>query len=211
MILLPVQNNKDYYFILFSEERLEPFLICPCCNSFLFGTWSRYPRKSLPNEQQITIQRMRCSNCLVTHALIPSFLLGKVRYTSETIFPYIEQFAEQDTSISKICKQPIENDKQTPPEISTVYRWFKKLTNKCKQLLPLLQQEIKKHSAKNKFKSQIKDTNADSNNYPIQHIYTMAEQLVKLSQQCDTGGNLLSPLIFLNYFCWQKTGQPLLC
>ena len=208
MILLPTQNKKDYYFLLSSEEKLKLYLICPGCNSYVFINWSSYSRTSLPNEQLIIIQRMRCSECKVTHALIPAFLLGKVRYTSETIFHYIEQFVEQETGLSQIYKQPTEQ--QTLPEISTVYRWFKRLTNKCKQLLPLLQQEIKKHSAKNKFKSQIKDTNVDSNNYQIQHIYSMAEQLVKLSQQCDAKGSLLSTLIFLNYFCWQKTSQPLL-
>lgn len=208
MILLPTQNNKDYYILLSSEEKLQLYLICPDCNSYLFINWSSYPRTSLPNEQLIIIQRMRCSECKVTHALIPAFLLGKVRYTYETIAPYIEQFVEQEISISKIYQQP--TDQQAPQEISIVYRWFKRLTDKCKQLLPLLQQEINKHSSKNKLKSQIKDTNVDSNNYQIQHVYTMAEQLVKLSQQCDAGGSLLSPLIFLNYFCWQKTGQPLL-
>lgn len=208
MILLPTQNNKDYYFLLSCEEKLKLYLICPCCNSYVFINWSSYSRTSLPDEQQIIIQRMRCSECKVTHALIPAFLLGKVRYTSETIFPFIEQFVEQEISISQIYQQP--TDQQAPNEISTLYRWFKRLTDKCKQLLPLLQQEIKKHSAKNKFKSQIKDTNADSNNYQIQHIYSMAEQLVKLSKQCDAGGSLLSPLIFLNYFCWQKISQPLL-
>lgn len=210
MILLPTQNKKDYYNLLFSEEKLKLYLICPCCNSCLFINWSSYSRTSLPNQQLIIIQRMRCSECKVTHALIPAFLLGKVRYTNETIFPYIEQFVEQEISISKIYKQPPDTEKQPPPEISTVYRWFKRLTDKCKQLLPLLQQEIKKYSAKNKFKSLIKDTYTDSHNYQIQHVYTMAEQLVKLSQQCDAGGSLLSPLIFLNYFCWQKTSQPLL-
>lgn len=208
MILLPTQNKKDYYNLLFSEEKLKLYLICPCCNSYVFINWSSYSRTSLPNEQLIIIQRMRCSECKVTHALLPAFLLGKVRYTNETIFPYIEQFVEQEISISKIFQQSTDN--QAPQEISTVYRWFKRLTNKCKQLLPLLQQEIKKHSAKNKFKSLIKDTNADSNNNQIQHIYSLAEQLVKLSQQCDAQGSLLSPFIFLNYFCWQKTSQPLL-
>ena len=197
MILVPTQNSKDYYILLSCEEKLKLYLICPDCNSDLFINWSSYPRNSLPNQQLIIIQRMRCCECKVTHALLPVFLLGKVRYTSETIAAYIENFLEQQTTISQIYQQS--PDQQAPKEISTLYRWFKRLTDKCQQLLPLLQQEIPKNSAKNKFKSLIKN-NADATKYQIQYIYSQAEQLVKLSQQCDAQGNLLSPLIFLNYF-----------
>jgi|GEM_PF-2029163 len=208
MILLPTQNNKDYYFLLSSEEKLKLYLICPCCNSAVFINWSSYPRTSLPNQQLIIIQRMRCSDCKVTHALLPAFLFGKIRHTNETIAHYVELFVNQETTISKISRHI--SAPPAPEDVSTLYRWFNRLLNKCKQLLPLLQQEIKKHGAKYKFKSAIKDTNTDANNYQIPHVYSMAQQLVKLSQQCDAQGNLLSPLIFLNYFCWQKTSQPLM-
>jgi len=208
MIQLPVQNEEDYYDLLSSEEKLKTYLICPDCNSIVFIIWSRYTRESLPNNEIITIQRIRCSDCKVTHALIPAFLFGKIRHTNETIAPYVELFVAEETTIGQISRHL--SAPQAPKEISTLYRWFKRLADQCKQLLPKLQQEIKKNIPKNNFKSFIKDTHVDSANYQIQDIYSMAEQLIKLSQQCDHQGNLLSTLIFLNYFCWQKTGQPLL-
>jgi hypothetical protein len=208
MILVPTQNKKDYYILLASDEKLKLYLICPDCNSSIFISWSKYSRNSLPDEREIIIQRMRCCDCNVTHALLPAFLLGKIRHTNETIAPYIKQFVAQQTTISQLYKQP--TDQQAPPELSTVYRWFKKLAHQCKQLLPLLQQQFNKCCPKSSFKSMLKDTNANSNNYQIQDLYNIAEQLIKLSQQCDHQGNLFLPIIFLNYFCWQKTGQPLL-
>ena len=208
MILVPAQNNRDYYILLASDEKLKLYLICPDCDSCIFITWSKYSRHSLPHEREIIIQRMRCCDCNVTHALLPAFLLGKVRHTNETIAPYIEQLVEQQATISQINKQAI--DQQAPQEISTVYRWFNRLAHQCKQLLPLLQQQFKKCCSKSSFKSMIQDTNADSNHYPIPRLYRMAEQFIKLSPQYDHQGNLLPPIIFLNYFCWQTTGQPLL-
>ena len=208
MIFVPAQNTRDYCILLASDEKLKLYLICPDCNSCIFISWSKYSRNSLPHDREIIIQRMRCCDCNITHALLPAFLLGKIRHTHKTIARYIEQFVAQQTTISQLYKQP--SDQQVPPEISTVYRWFNRLAHQCKQLLPFLQQQFNKRGPQNNFKSLIKDTNADSNNYQIQYVYRMAQQFINLSPQYDHQGNLLSPIIFLNYFCWQKTGQPLL-
>ena len=208
MILVPAQNEKDYGILLASDEKLKLYLICPECDSCIFITWSKYSRHSLPHEREIVIQRMRCCACNITHALLPAFLLGKIRHTHKTIAPYIEQLVAQQATISQINKQP--NDQQAPKEISTVYRWFKRLADQCKQLLPFLQRQFNKRGCENNFKLLINDTNADANHYHIQYIYRLAQRFIKLSPQYDHQGNLLSPIIFLNYFCWQKTGQPLL-
>jgi len=206
MILLLAQNKEDYFILLSSKEKLKVHLICPDCNSCLFNPWSNYPRKSLPKNMIITIRRMRCSNCKVTHALVPAFLFGKIRHTNETIAPYVELFIEQETTISKISQHL--SVPKAPEDISTLHRWFKRLSHQCKELLPLLKEEFKKRCPKNKFKSIIKNT--DANHCQIKDVYNMAEKLIHLSKQYDHQGRLLSPLIFLNYFYWQKTGQPLL-
>jgi len=206
MILVPAQNVKHYCILLASDEKLEIYLICPCCNSCIFTTWSKYERYSLPDEMEITIQRVRCSICEVTHALQPSFLFGKIRYTNETITTFIEQLVEEEITVSQIIKNPI--NKEAPEAITTLRRWFKILAHRCKELLPLLKKELKKQCSKSKFKSIIKNT--DANNCQIKDVYNMALQLIKLSPKYDHQGNLLSPVIYLNYFCWQKTGQHLL-
>lgn len=208
MIFVPAQNNRDYYILLASDEKLKLYLICPDCKSSLFITWSKYSRNSLPDAREIIIQRMRCRDCHVTHALLPAFLLGKIRHSSETIAPYVEQFVAHQTTISQLYKRP--TDQHVPPEIATVYRWFNRLAHQAKQLLPLVHQQFNKCGSQSSFQSMRQDTKANANNYQIQELYIMAEQLIKLSPSCDHQGNLLSPFIFLNYFCWQKTGQPLL-
>ncbi len=207
MILLLVQNKKDYYMLLSSEEKLKLYLICPCCNSYLFISWSCYPRKSLPKNEIIIIHRIRCSSCKTTHALLPAFLFGKIRHTNETIAPYVEVFTEEGTTINRVSQH--QQVPQAPKEISTLYTWFKRLNQRCKELLPLLQEELKKLNLQNILQSIIKD-NDDSDNHQIQKVYYIAKQLTKLSQQYDCQGKQLSPLIFLNYFYWEKTGQPLL-
>jgi len=73
MILVPVQNEKNYYILLASDKRLEIYLICPDCNSCIFITWSQYSRHSLPAEREIIIQRMRCSACKATPCSAASF------------------------------------------------------------------------------------------------------------------------------------------
>jgi hypothetical protein len=118
---------------------LLALLICPC-QSRSFILWSCYARKPLPDGEELTIQRVRCKSCLTTHALIPSFLFGQLRHSNQTISRYVGQFIAKQTTIGKLFNSP--SSPAVPKEIATLYRWFRRLIIRCKNLLPLLKQEL---------------------------------------------------------------------
>lgn len=191
---------------------MYPLLICPVCKCTLFTTWSKYTRKSLPGSELLLIQRVRCCNCEVTHALLPTFLFGKVRHTAETITCYVEQFIEEKATIPQLFSNP--NSPQAPQEISTLYRWFKRLVFRCKTLLPLLKKELIELNPQTDLKQleQIMlDKDMTSPNHICKTAWLLSDKLLLLCEKhLQSENSSLTPLTFLNYFCWQKTGDLLL-
>jgi hypothetical protein len=189
---------------------LLAFLICPC-QSLRFILWSCYARKLLPNGGQLTIQRVRCKICLKTHALIPIFLFGQVRHSNQTISTYVEQFIEQQTTIGKLFNSP--DSPEAPADIYTLYRWFKRLIVRCKSLLPLLKKELINlipQTDLTEFEAIILSKNIDSPYHICRASWLLSEKLLEVSNELLQSETSRTPLTFLNYFCWQNTGKPLL-
>lgn len=198
------------YSVRISSNELLARLICPCqSRSFIF--WGCYPRKLLPTGEQLTIQRVRCKNCLTTHALIPTFLFGQVRHTNATISYYVAQFIEKQTTIGTLFNSP--NAPTAPEDISTLYRWFKRLIIKCKKLLPLLKQELINLIPQTDLKELetiILGKNMDSPYHICRASWLLSAKLLEVSSELLQSEISLTALTFLNYFCWQNTGKPLL-
>ena len=185
-------------------------LICPC-QSRSFILWSCYARKPLPNGEELTIQRVRCKICLKTHALIPTFLFGQVRHSNQTISPYVGQFIEKQTTIGSLFNSP--GSPKAPEDISTLYRWFKRLIIRCKKLLPLLKQELINLTPQTdltELEAIILGKNIDSAYHICRATWLLSEKLLQVSSELLHSEISLTPLTFLNYFCWQNTGKPLL-
>jgi hypothetical protein len=187
-------------------------LICPVCNSRVFTIWSKYTRSSLPGEKPLTIQRVRCSGCKVTHALLPTFLFGKIRYTDKTITPYVEQFIKDKITIAQLFKKS--HSPVAPQEISTLYRWFKRIFHRCKTLLPLLKKELIELNPQTDLKQLetiMLDKDMTSPHYICNTAWLLAEMLLLVcSEQLQSQKCSLTTITFLNYFSWQNTGDMLL-
>jgi hypothetical protein len=206
---IPAEKAEDYYAFI-SSDKLLAFLICHCL-SRNFLLWSCYSRKPLPNGEELTIQRVRCKICLKTHALIPTFLFGEVRHSNQTISFYVEQFIKQQTTIGKLFGDP--KSPNSPEDISTLYRWFKRLIIRCRSLLPLLKQELINlipQTDLTEFETIILGKNIDSPYHICRATWLLSEKLLEVSSELLQSEISLTPLTFLNYFCWQNTGNPLL-
>jgi hypothetical protein len=214
MILLQIQTKSDYENITSSRVPLKNYLKECFPDLENYSLWGKYTRKLLPFQQDIYMKRIRFSESKVTHALIPMFILGKTRYSNETIEPYIKLFTKEQASINYIygqisTKEISETDKKFE-DISSVYRWFKRLKKRLNELVPLLMGEIKTLGLKINLKSTIKNLYTNSDHCQIQCIYSLTEKFIKASKQCDHQGELFSTLMFLNYLSWKKFELPLL-
>jgi hypothetical protein len=178
--------------------------------------WGAYLRQILPDSETIRIQRIRCSTCLKTHALLPSFLFGQVRYTVETVSVYAQQ--AQHKSLAQVWQQTRGDN---PADLGTVYCWFRRLRQSLTKLLPLLKKELLSLSPEfdlaaleevtltQKVKpSSLNEQKATLDPLPLclwlsRELLSVADELIGLRSD-------LSPLAFLNYFCWQKLKTTLL-
>ena len=185
--------------------------ICEC-GSKVFTLWGKYKRKILPKKHQLDIKRFRCSNCKTTHAILPTFLFGQVRHTKETIEPYVEQFIQKQTSINNLWTDSF-NLPDAPQDISTLYRWFNRFITRSRNLLPLLKNELIQLAPQTnlkEFENIFLRQGMLSPHSVCKSAMLLSEKLLSETIQLLQIKSSLTPLTFLNYFCWQKTGKALL-
>ena len=82
---------------------------------------------------------MGCRICRVTHAVLPSFLLGRVHYAGSTLTPYLERAVTQKLSAIQVWQRGLADG---PRDSKTLYRWLKRLRPRLAILLPRLKQEL---------------------------------------------------------------------
>jgi len=132
ILVVSAQNSKDYLTWLLSEA--VHLLILPCGHT-LYILWGTYGRKLRPNKVEIRIQRLYCKVCHCTCSLLPAFLLGHVQYPLDTVAPYFDALAAEPISIAAAW------DAEAPQDLSTLYRWFRRLAVRLALLLSLLEKE----------------------------------------------------------------------
>jgi len=136
---LPFKNIKEYK--NFSFKKLSRDIFVCMCGSQVFTLWGHYKRYILPKNEELALQRIRCKNCKITHAILPTFLFGQVRHDDQTIEPYFQQFTQKQDSI-KGCPAQGYDLPGAPEDDSTLYIWFNRFISRCKTLLPLLKNEL---------------------------------------------------------------------
>lgn len=80
------------------------------------------------------VRRVRCLICRTTQAVVPAVLMGRIRYPSETLAPYLES-----AKPTEVWQQ---NQSNGPEDLSTLYRWLRRFRAQLTMLLPLLQQTL---------------------------------------------------------------------
>lgn len=168
---------------------------------------------------------MRCLICNVTHAVLPSFLLGRVHYSSHTLTPYLEQAVKNGLSAIQVWKRGLSDG---PQDRKTVYRWRKRLLSRLPILLALLKQELlmlTPHLDLTPLKNFILNASFAVPKVPAhtevppamlsplalcQCGFWLSQQLLAVSTELLATTPELGPVSFLNYFCWQKNHLGLL-
>ena len=207
---IPAKNIKEYLDISFKRLVRNTF-VC-ICGSEVFILWGKYKRKILPQNRELHIKRVRCTKCKKTHAILPTFLFGQVRHDNQTIAPYFQQFTQKQTSIMECLAQSY-NLPEAPEDDTTLYRWFNRFIARCKTLLPLLKKELIQLDPKTNLKEFgdiFLGQGMLSPNSICNSAMFISENLLRESTQLLQMKSSLTPLTFLNYFCWQKTGKALL-
>jgi hypothetical protein len=185
---------------------------------FFCGT---YWRKIRPTRTRIWIRRVRCRICNVTHAVLPSFLLGRVHYSSHTLAPYVEQAVKNNLSAIQVWQRDLSDG---PRDCKTLYRWLKRLRSRLPILLPRLKQELlmlAPHVDLTPLQNFILRAAAvpEGPEAPpamldpvalCQSGFWLSQQLLAVSGELLTTTPELAPVSFLNYFCWQKNRCALL-
>ena len=157
------------------------------------------------------IRLILCLQCRGTHAVLPAFLLGKVRYGTQTLSPYLEL-------IQSNCRKPVQVWQQNladgPEDISTLYRWLKRLKASLTTLLPLLSEkllELAPGSELEAYQTAVLKTTPEFSTLALcQLSFWLAQQILSVSGRLMQQTPHLSTTAFLNYLCWQKTGAHLL-
>jgi hypothetical protein len=167
--------------------------------------------------------------------VLPAFLLGHVHYTATTVAPYVDDMAAHPSaSIAEAwAHDPADG---FPLDLATLYRWFKRLAFRLTFLLTMLEKElldlapetdlvaleklIVKHATIRprdvRLTSSADPTGAPTSTLTLHALCQSSSRLVR--QLLRKVGKLhrtsrdqnLPPLVFLNFFCGQKTGQALL-
>jgi hypothetical protein len=152
---------------------------------------------------------------LSTHAVLSAFLLGQVRYPAATLTPYL-QLADKESLNPVAVWQQVRSD--GPEDPSTLYRWLRRLRGRLTALIVFLQKELLQLAPETEPK-QLETTIRKASSEPIGQLSTLAlcqlswwvsEQLLALSGQLLQHTVKMSPVAFLNYLCWRKTGVTLL-
>jgi hypothetical protein len=206
------------------------------CGHIRYIRWGTYGRKPRPNGIRIRIQRFFCLVCHHTCSALPAFLLGHVHYTTTTVAPYVDYIAAHQASIAQAwAHDPADG---FPLDLATLYRWSKRLAFRLTFLLTMLEKElldlvpetelaaleklIVKHAtirprqARLTSSSPAGTTNAQASALTLHALCEsnlwLTTQLLRTTDKLlhPPHHKKLPPLMFLNLFCWQKTGQALL-
>ena len=157
------------------------------------------------------IRRVLCLQCKSTHAVLPVFLLGRVRYGAQTLTPYLELLQSRSQNPVEVWQQNLADG---PEDISTLYRWFRRLRFSLTTLLPLLSEKLLELSPNSKlepYETAVLKTTPDLTTLTLcQLSFWLGEQILDVSGQLLQQTPHLSIIAFLNYLCWQETGRPLL-
>jgi len=181
--------------------------------------WGSYHRQLRPETRELCIQRIRCLSCSKTHAVLPAFLLGQIRFGTETLSPYFTPTGRHSLSLAQVWKA---SPSDGPLEVSTIYRWFRRMRKRLAVLLPLLRDELLNLAPHtdltalgkillNDGAREARTSSAMLSPMALcQSCYWLSESLLAVSDELLDTKTPLTPLVFLNHFCWLKTGAALL-
>lgn len=191
---------------------MKALLICPKCFAKHFTFWGRYTRKLRPSYEEIEIKRVLCSDCLKTHSILPTFILEKTQHTIEVVSKYVDDFIEKPMTVSEL-RANIYPTSGAPEDISTLYRWFKRIVVQCKCLLPMLKNKLMQLAPQTNLKELEKiilEKDINSDHHICKITWFISEKLLEVSNELLPTESSLTTFAFLNYFCWQKTGRSIL-
>lgn len=164
--------------------------------------------------------------------MLPAFLLDHVHYTMTTVAPYVDYIATHESaSIAEAWAHDTADG--FPLDLVTLYRWFKRLAFRLAFLLTMLEKElldlapetdlatlekliVKRATIRLTAPSPQDPTRALASGLTLhalcQSTSRLAGHLLRTSGKLlpTSRATQLPPLLFLNFFCWQKTGQALL-
>lgn len=188
-----------------------------------------YFRQPLPNLSPLWIPRVRCKNCLVTHAVLPAFLFAYMRYTTRTLADYVEQAAINSLPPIETWNQGLADGPQNP---ETLYRWLRRLRPRLATLLPLLKSQLLTlnpafdFSPLERFVLKFKKTSRQAVEQkpspqaptatPLSMValcaisFWLSQHVLQLAGELLQMPSPLSPVAFLNYFAWQKINVTLI-
>jgi hypothetical protein len=232
MLTVFAQNIKDYLAWCNSPAALTLILRCGHARYIRWGTYGRKPR---PHGIEIRIQRFFCLICHHTCSVLPAFLLGHVHYTATTVSPYVDYMAAHPSaSIAEAwAHDPADG---FPRDLATLYRWFKRLAFRLTFLLTMLEKELLDLAPETDLASLEKlivkraairqpllaapspadTTTATASALTLhascQSSLELVKQLLRITDKLlhTSHHKKRPPLMALNLFCWQKTGQALL-
>jgi len=158
-----------------------------------------------------------------------------VHYTATTVAPYVDYMAAHP-SVSIAAAWAHDPADGFPLDLATLYRWFARLTFRLTFLLVMLEKELLDLAPETalgsleklivqratirprdaRLTSPVDPTCASTSTLTLhalcQSSSRLARQLLRRVGKLHrtSHGRNLPPLVFLNFFCWQKTGQALL-
>lgn len=143
--------------------------------------------------------------------MLPAFLPGKVRYGAQTLTPYLELIESRSQNPVQVWQQNLADG---PEDVSTLYRWFRRLKTSLTTLLPLLSEkliELAPNSEIEPYQTAVLKTSGELTTLALcQLSFWLAQQILTVSGQLLEQTPHLSIIAFLNYLYWQKTGRCLL-
>lgn len=169
------------------------------------GTYCRW---LLPEGKVCRVRRLRCLECGGTHSVLPACMFGRVRYPEQTLAPYLEH---KDKPAAAIWQNRLSDG---PQDMTTLYRWLRRLKGRLQTLIPLLQQtllELAPDTNIEPYQTTVLKSTAPSGTLALcQPGWWLIQQLLAVTEELRQQPCGLSELAFLNYFSWQRTGQSLL-
>jgi hypothetical protein len=141
--------------------------------------------------------------------VLPACLFEHIRYTASILEPYFSSTSQRPVAIWQ------QHDSDGPEDISTLYRWLRRLRKNLGRFLPFLHEEYMELASAvelGAYQTAVLRTSSE----PLDSMalcwlsWWLADQLLTVSGQLLEQTPELSTMSFLNTFCWQKTGRTLL-
>jgi hypothetical protein len=130
-----VENVKDYFYLLINQY--DQYLkSCPYCHHDHLIRWGYYERRGIPFIDEILIQRVRCTNCLCTTNVLPSFLLANKSYSVNDLQALLLSFISNPDDWKK--------SPDIPFDLSTAYRWLRIIRTQAMDIMPDIREELLK-------------------------------------------------------------------